>query len=114
MSSIDVFLNKGFTPINKTVSVNGPDTISVWTPGTGSRVFVSDISIAANTASTVAFYFDTTTEYKIAEFCVGGSNTISPNIGGWESTVVSGKIFARTTPSATGGLRINLTGFELI
>ena len=114
MSAFDHFLSKGYTPVNKSTYIGGLNTISVWTPLTGNRVFVTDISIAnAAVGSTIAFYFDTTTGYKIAEFVGAGSVTVSPNIGGWESTVVSGAIFARVSNSATNGANVNLTGFEL-
>lgn len=115
MSSIEFFLNKGFTTMNKSVSIDGLNTIAVWTPETGKRVYVTDASIVFGAVgATIAFYFDTTTAYKIAEFGGAASSTISPIIGGWESTVVSGKIFARVSNSATNGCRVNLTGFEMV
>lgn len=114
MSAIEFFLNKGFTTMNKSVAIDGLNTIAVWTPVAGNRVYVTDVSVAfAAVGGTIAFYFDTTTAYKIAEFGAAGSVTISPAIGGWESTVVSGAIFARVSNSATNGCRVNLTGFEL-
>lgn len=114
MSTFAYFLSKGYSPISKATTIDGLNTISVWTPATGKRVFVTDVSFFAGAVgSTIAFYFDTTTAYKIAEFGAAGSVTISPNIGGWESTVTSGAIFARVSNSATNGCRVNLTGFEL-
>lgn len=100
--------------MNKVVSIDGLDTITVWNPVAGNRVYVTNVSVAAGAVgSTIAFYFDNTTSQKIAEFAVGASATISPIIGGWESTVVSGRIFARVSNSATNGCRVNLTGFEI-
>src|SRR3990167_942384 len=108
MSSFNYFLSKGFTPISKVTTIDGLDTISVWTPVTGNRAFITNVVCSAGAVgATIAFYFDTTTAYKIAEFAVGGSITISPDIGGWESTVVSGRIFARVSNSATNGMRVN-------
>lgn len=98
--------------MNKTTAINGANTISVWTPLTGNRVIVTDVSIASNIGGTIAFYFDNTTGNKIAEFMLGASVTVSPTIGAWESTTVSGSIFARVGASATNGCVVNLTGFE--
>ena len=113
MSAINYYLNKGYTPVNKVSVISGLNTISVWTPVTGKRVALTGITIASNPGGTIAFYFDTTTGYKFAEFLVGGSDTISPNIGAIESTVVSGRIFAVANPSGTDGWNVSLTGFEL-
>ena len=114
MSAFTFFLDKGFTPISKVTTIDGLNTISVWTPMAGKRVFVTNVSVFNGAVGgTIAFYFDTTTAYKIAEYGAAASVTISPEIGGWESTVVSGAIFARVSNSATNGCRVNLTGFEL-
>lgn len=114
MSAINFFLEKGYTPINKAVSIDGLDTISVWAPMSGKRVVVTNANVTFGAVGgTIAFYFDTTTAYRIAEFGAAGSVTISPDIGCWESTVTSGRIFARVSNSATNGCRVSLTGFEL-
>lgn len=113
MSLFSFFVSRGETPITKSVTLAGTDTATVWAPLTGKRVYVTNLNIASGPAGTVAFYFDTTTAFKIAEFTLGGSATISPDIGGWESTVVSGRIFARLGASSTEGTKINLTGFEI-
>lgn len=113
-SAFTYYLAQGAHPKYKATSIDGLDTISVWTPATGKRVVVTDVSIFCGAVgATIAFYFDTTTGYKIAEYGAAGSVTISPNIGAWESTVVSGKILARVSNSATNGARVTLTGFEL-
>ena len=112
MSAIDFYLERGFTPMNKAVVISGPDTISVWTPITGKRVFVTNLSIGTNVGGTIAFYFDNGNS-QIARFSIAGSASISPSIGCWDSTVTSGRIFARTLGNASDGWYVNLTGFEL-
>lgn len=112
MSAIEFFLGRGHTPINKSVIFSGNDTASVWTPVTGKRVVVTNVSVAANVPSTIAFYFDTTTAYRAAIISTDGSTMVNPDIGCWESTVVSGRIFARKN-TTLGEAIVNLTGFEI-
>ena len=110
--SVNFYLEKGYTPINKTVIISGPDTITVWTPIAGNRVVLTNMSIAANLTGTIAFYFDNGNN-RFAIYSLSASSTITPNIGCVESTVVSGAIFARTLPNASDGYYVNLTGFEI-
>ena len=112
MSAIDFYLEKGYTPVNKSVVISGPDTIAVWTPITGKRVVLTDISVAANLTGTIAFYFDNGNN-RFALYSLSASSTITPNIGCIESTVVSGAIFAVTKNNASDGYYVNLTGFEV-
>ena len=112
MSATNYFLEKGFTPVNKSVVISGPNTIAVWTPITGKRVFLTGLSIGANLGGTMAFYFDNG-DSRFAIFSLAASATITPEIGCIESTVVSGAIFARTLPNASDGYYVNLTGFEV-
>lgn len=112
MSAIEFYLEKGYTPINKSVIISGPNTISVWTPITGKRVVLTNMSISANLTGTIAFYFDNGNN-RIATYSLSASSTIAPVIGCIESTVVSGAIFARTLPNASDGYYVNLTGFEI-
>lgn len=108
----EYFLNKGFSPINKTIVISGTGTASVWTPKTGHRVIVTALSISSNPAATIAFYFDNGDD-KIAGWNLGASSTIAPVIGAWESTVSGGRIFAKLSASQTDGTQVNLTGFEI-
>ena len=113
MSAIEFYLEKGYTPVNKTVAISGPNTISVWTPASDKRVVLTDISVAANLTGTIAFYFDTNTSYRFATYSLSASTTIAPLIGCVESTVIGGKILARTLGNASDGWYVNLTGFEI-
>ena len=112
MSAIEFFLDRGLTPINKSVIFSGNDTVSVWIPLTGKRVIVTNASVAANIPTTIAFYFDTTTATRIAILSTDGSTSVGPDIGCWESTVASGRIFARKN-TTLGEAIVNLTGFEV-
>ena len=113
MSGTQFYLEHGYSPSTKTTLIHGTDTISVWTPITNNRIIVTDACISTNYAGTIAFYFDNTTGQKIAEYLLAASATISPVIGAWESTTVSGRIFAKVQTSGTDGWRVNLTGFEI-
>lgn len=112
MSATDYFLNKGFTPINKSVVLSGTGTATVWAPLSGYRVIVTALSVSSNPAGTIAFYFDGENS-KIAGYNLAASSNISPEIGCWESTVSGGRIFAKLSASQTDGTQINLTGFEI-
>lgn len=63
-------------------------------------------------AGTIAFYFEG--DKRIAEYGLTGSGVITPVIGSWESTTVSGNIFAKCNTASSGvdGVFVNLTGFE--
>ena len=114
MSAIEFYLNKGFTPVNKTVTLSGLGTAAVWTPSTSTRVSVTNLAISANNAGTIAFYWGNLAGSKISEFLFAGSSNVSPMIGVWEGTMYDREIFAKLGgASATDGVRINLTGFEL-
>lgn len=114
MSATEFYLNKGHTPVTKTVVISGADTVSVWAGVAGKRPVVTSVNISANYAGTVAFYFDQGAASKIAEYLVAASATISPVIGAWEQTIVAGAIRVRKGPgTGTDDLRVNLTGFEL-
>lgn len=113
MSVTAFYISKGYTPMTKTVLINGLNTLAIWTPTSGKRLIATELAISANIGGTIAFYFDNTTGFKIAEYMLGASATIAPSIGQWESTAVSAGIVARVGASATDGWRVNLTGFEL-
>lgn len=113
MSAIEFYLKRGLSPMSKTVAISGVDTISVWVPLTGKEVVVTDLTLSTNVGGTIAFYFDNTTSQKIAEYHLAGSGSFSPVIGAWESTTVSGRIFARVGTSGTNSWNVNMTGFEI-
>ena len=115
MSAVNFFLEKGFTPVAKTTSITGADTLAVWTPITGKRVVITDLSLTGGPLdSTISFFFADRQNpvAKIATFNAQASLTASPIIGCWESTAVSGAIYARKT-TTLGEMTVNLTGFEL-
>ena len=99
--------------MNKSVAINGTDTIAVWTPQSSMRVCVTDAAISRNSAGTIAFYWGNLAGSKIAEFMTAGSATISPAIGAWEGTAYDRVLFAKAGVSGTDGIVVNLTGFEI-
>lgn len=113
MSAHNFYLQAGYTPINKSVVLSGAGTHSIWVPVSGKRVVVTGVHISSiDTAGTIAFYFDNGNS-RIAQYALAASASIAPVIGGWESTVTSGRIFANKAAIQTDGVHINLTGFEL-
>ena len=113
MSAIKFFLDKGFSPKQRTFVFSGTGTAAVWTPITSTRVVITDVSISASPAGTIAFYWGNLAGDKIAEFLFAGSSTISPGIGCWEGTAYDRVLFAKPNIAGTDGIRVNLTGFEL-
>lgn len=99
--------------MTKSVVLSGAGTHSVWIPQSGRRVFVTSLYVSSiDAAGTIAFYFDNGNS-RIAQYAIAASGSIAPVIGGWESTVVSGRIFVNKAAIQTDGISINLTGFEL-
>ena len=112
MSALNYYLSKGYTPLNKSVIASGPGTLTVWTPPSDKRVVITNVSLGTNVAGTIAFYFDNGDD-RIAAFSLSASTSFSPVIGAWESTVVGGRIFSRSTGNASDGWYVNVTGVEL-
>lgn len=112
MSATAYYLGKGFTCLSKSVVVSGTGTFTLWAPVAGRRVVITAIGISSNPAGTIAFYFDNGND-RIAVYNLAASSNISPVIGAWESTVVSGRIFGKVSASQTDGLAVNVTGFEI-
>ena len=107
------YLEKGYTPLNKSVQLTAGGTHSVWIPKAGHKVIVTSLYISSiDVAGTIAFYYDNGND-KIAMYAIAASGSVSPVIGGWESTVSGGRIFATKTAIQTDGIFINLTGFEI-
>lgn len=113
MSITEHYLKQGHTPLVKSGVLSGAGTHSVWIPKAGYRVVVTSLDISSiDAAGTIAFYFDNGND-RIATYALNASATISPVIGGWESTVAGGRIFANRSAIQTNGIAINLTGFEI-
>ncbi len=113
MSVSTYYLNKGFTPLAKSVVLSGAGTHSVWIPKAGHRVSITSVYISSiDAAGTLAFYFDNGND-RIAQYSLAASAQVQPVIGGWDSTVSSGRIFAVKSAIQTDGISINLTGFEI-
>lgn len=114
MSAFEAYLRRGYTPVNKSVSINGLDTVAVWTPTTSTRVCVTDVVLGCNSAGTIAFYWGNLAGSLIAQFLRTSSATISPAIGAWEGTMYDRVLFAKLGgASGTDAITVNLTGFEI-
>lgn len=109
----EYYLHKGFTLIPRSVVLSGAGTHSVWIPKAGHRVIITSVFISSlDVGGTIAFYFDNGND-RIAQYNIAASGSVSPVIGGWESTVSGGRIFANKNAIQTDGISINLTGFEI-
>lgn len=114
MSAFEFYLEKGYTPANRTSTISGLGTVAVWTPTTSTRIFVTDLTMSNINAGTIAFYWGNLAGDKIAEFVLSGSANVSPAIGGWEGTAYDRILFAKLGgASGTDAVRVNLSGFEL-
>ena len=113
MSASEYFISKGFSPKQKSRAVDEGAAVAVWTPQTSTRVAITDLTISAGSAGTIAFYWGNVNGDKIAEFLVAGSVSLTPAIGCWEGTAYDRSLFAVAVLGATDNFRINLTGFEL-
>lgn len=89
-------------------------TITLVTPI--GRIALTNLTIAANAAGTIAFYFAqsaTQHQYKIAEFTSGGSAFINPSIEAWECTAVATPVVIRVSTGLTNAWSVNAEGFDL-
>ena len=118
MSAFEYFKSKGhrqLAPIYRSISnAVVASTITLVTPV--GRIALTNLSIQANTAGTIAFYFGQSAnqhEYKLAEFTSSGSAMIIPYIKAWESTAVAAPILVRVSVGPTNGWAVNAEGFDL-
>ena len=112
--SVNFYLEKGYTPQNKTVTLSGVGTFTLWAPTTSTRIALTNLSISNNAAGTIAFYWGNLAGSKIAEFLLSASGNISPAIGIWEGTMYDRSIFGKGGGAVgTDGIRVNVTGFEI-
>ena len=113
MSAVEFYLEKGYTPKNKTITIEEAAAVRVWAVNTSTRLALTDLTISANQAGTIAFYWGNVGGTKIAEFLLAGSATITPSIGVWENPTYDRSLFATSISGATDGVRVDLTGFEI-
>ena len=116
MSAINFFLSKGYTPVNKNTIISGVDTVTLWAPlSSANKIVLTDLSLSCINASTIAFYIGSsvTGPAKVAEFILANSATVSPVIGGWDSSGYGYNLYCKLKTSGTDGMRVNLTGFEI-
>lgn len=118
MSAFNFYKNQGYSqvaPKHRTISnAVVASTITLWTPTTNQRIALTELAISSNLAGTIAFYFGgNNQDQKLAEFSVGSSSTIAPNISSWESTAINAPLLIRVSHGATNGWQVTGAGFEL-
>jgi len=113
MSATNFYLEKGFTPMFKSVVVNESTTIAAWTPTTSTRIVITGLQVAANLASTFAFYFGNLAGTRIFQGASTGSATVfAPNIY-FECPTYDRVVYFVGKPGSTDGFIVNLQGFEI-
>lgn len=92
----------------------GGSNITIWTPAASMRVVVTNLNISTNLGGTIRFFFGGAEQYKLAEFFMGGSSTLTPSISAWESTAKDAPLYAVVSASTSNaGWKISAEGFEL-
>ena len=112
MSAYDYYLSQGYTPTWKVASFNGVGTITVWTPRTSTRIVLTQLNVATNLATSVAFYYGNLAGDKIIQFNVAASAFVVSDIladsGTYDRTLV-----ANVVASGTDGVKVTAVGFEI-
>ena len=111
MSATNFYLEKGYTPVFRHRDISGIGTATVWTPTTNTRIVLTGLSISANLAGTIAFYW-ASADTKLFEFYVGGSSTIIPIVH-LESSLQNLTLDARTSSGGINGWKVTAMGFEI-
>lgn len=114
MSSSEFFLNKGYTPVFKTYTLNGTGTAIVWTPVSGKKIVLTDLILASNLAGSTSFYFGATTgdPLLVATFNHGGSATINAKFLA-DANIYDRTLVANSKAPGTDGIQITAVGFEI-
>mgnify|MGYP001607788181 FL=1 len=112
--SVNFFLEKGYTPLTKSVLVNEAGTVTVWTPTTSAKVVLTGFAVSSNLAGSVSLYWGNLAGTRIFQGYVTGSGTItSPATFLSDSNVYDRTLHFTSTVSGTGGHAVNLQGFEI-
>ena len=108
---MDNFFTKSYTTEFRFAEIiDAASTVTVWTPISGKRIVLTNLTVASGPGGTIQFFFDGNS--RRFEFFAGSSSTITPNIGNMESTLVSQALVARVSGATSGGWRITAQGFE--
>lgn len=88
--------------------------IVLWTPASSMRIAVTGASVSCNPGGTIAFFFGgNNSALKIAQYTIGASTTIYPEIDSWESTATDAPLYVNISTGTTNGYTITVEGFEL-
>jgi hypothetical protein len=114
MSSFNYYKKAGFVnwDTHRDIS-NSASNIVIKSPTASMRLTVTGLTISANVAGTIAFYFGGSVQRKIAQFVSSGSSQIFPVFSNWESTGTDAPFYAVTSAAGTEGWKITAEGFEL-
>ena len=112
MSATQFYLDKGFTPTWKTVTISGAGTVTVWTPRASTRIVLTQLVMATNLVCSSAFYFGNLAGEKIVQFQHLGSSTLSAELLADSGT--SDRTLVGNVSNGTGdGFKITALGFEI-
>ena len=114
MSVMNFYLNKGYTPVVKTYTINGAGTVVVWTPVTGSKIVLTQLVLASNLAGSTTFYFGATTgdPLRVVQFNHAGSATVNMELLA-DANIYDRTLVANSKAPGTDGICITATGFEI-
>lgn len=116
MSAFQYYKSLGYSyagPKYRDISNAGANLV-VWQPTSSMRIALTEITISAITAGTIALFFGgANNAQKLGEFISSGSVNITPSISSWESTAKDAPLYAVAGSSGTNGWRITVNGFEL-
>ncbi len=105
-----------FFPVDRLISnASVTGTITLKTPQTGARLAITNVTVGANAAGTIAFYFGGKhdNDTPIAMYHVASSSQVTPNIQCWESTATDSPLEAMVSTGLTNAWNVQVEGFEL-
>lgn len=112
--SVNFYLEKGYTPVNKVVAVNEAGTVTVWTPTTSTKIVLTGYEIGVNLAGSVALYWGNLAGTRIFQGVTAGSATlVSPTGFISDSNVYDRTLHFVSKASGTDGHVVSLQGFEI-
>lgn len=112
MSAADFYLNQGYTPTWKTVTVSSTSTATVWTPRTSTKIVLTQLHLATNLACSSAFYYGNLAGQKILQYNHAASSAVSLDLLA-DSNTYDRELFVSLSNSTGDGFKITAMGFEI-
>lgn len=113
MSAYQFYKTLGQQQTFKHKDISNTGNVVVWTPATSLRIALTNLTVSTNLGGTIAFFFGGANQAKLGEFYLGGSATITPSIGCWESTAQDAPLYVTTSSGGVNGWKVTAEGFEL-